>query len=130
MSITPEAGTSAAKVAAEHRARALLELRRIGESDDGRPLPWLMEQVFADPYLLRLRVWNVEQAVFGTGHAAACRHVEQTAMWTGGHVDRPEKITLSWLLDAKTNGVRWSAWLVAVSVDLGYRIQGPDPFRL
>lgn len=121
-------GVEAMRGSHERRAAALLEMRRRSETDTHDPLPWLMRQAATDPALLRLRVWRIDQAAFGTGRAVAVRRVAQAAEWCGAPLQRPQAATLSWLLDARTDGARLSAWLLAVGLDMGYRLHGPNPF--
>lgn len=103
----------------------------MSERGQGRDaLPWLFDACERDEALLRLHVWRVDQAVFGTADIAAKRRIVRVAEWCGTRVDRPGSVTLAWLLDARTRGARLSAWLLAIALDLGYRLPGPDPYRV
>lgn len=121
-------GVEAMRGSHERRAAALLEMRRRSEGVEHDPIPWIMMRAASDPALLRLRVWRIDQAAFGTGRTAALRRVQRAAEWCGAPLERPQSATLSWLLDARTGGARLSAWLLAVGLDMGFRLHGPDPF--
>lgn len=120
----------AARDARERRAECLIRLRTMSEGGRGRDaLPTLFADCARDPALLRLHVWRVDQAVYGTADIAAKRRVARAAEWCGSRLERPGSATLSWLLDARTDGARLAAWLLAVALDLGYTLPGPDPYR-
>lgn len=121
-------GVEAMRGSHERRAAALLEMRRRSEADAHDPIPWIIRRAADDPALLRLRVWRIDQAAFGTGRTVAIRRVARAAEWCDAPLARPQAATLSWLLDARTGGARLSAWLLAVGLDMGFRLHGPDPF--
>ena len=72
-------GVEAMRGSHERRAAALLEMRRRSESDAHDPIPWIIRRAADDPALLRLRVWRIDQAAFGTGRTAAVRRVARAA---------------------------------------------------
>lgn len=70
---TTEAGRTVTPVAqaAQMRAACLAELRRKADRGDTDCLPWLIRQTARDPRLLTIRVWMVDQAVFGAPRLVA-----------------------------------------------------------
>lgn len=128
--------------AAQARAECLAELRRKADRGDTDCLPWLIARTEQDPRLLAIHVWMVDQAVFGATRFVARRHVAQAHEWCrplspGGrkprtarrqHPFRPATATLGWLLDGRTGGARLTAWLLAVGLGLGFRLDPPDPY--
>jgi hypothetical protein len=113
------------------RAAALVELRRMSETGRGaQTLPWLFHRCAEEPALMRLHVWQVSQAIYGLSDKAAKHQVRTAARWCGTDLPKPGNATLAWLLDGRTDGARLSAWLLAVALDLGYRLKGPDPYHV
>lgn len=41
---------------------------------------------------------------------------------------RPATANLRWLLDGRTGGARWAAWLLAIGLDMGFKLTPPDPY--
>lgn len=122
-------GVEARAKAAARRADALVRLRTMAENGQGGgALAWLCEACQTDPALLRLHVWKISQAIYGTSDAVARRQVTRAAAWSGAKGVDPATANLGWLLDERTKGARLSAWLLAVALDLGYRLPGPDPY--
>ena len=128
--------------AARARAACLAELRRKADRGDTDCLPWLIGQAARDRRLLAIHVWMVDQAVFGATRFTARRHVAQADAWCRPvktkhratrtdrrqHPFRPATATLRWLLDGRTGGARWAAWLLAIGLDMGFRLDPPDPY--
>lgn len=127
---------------AQVRAVCLAELRRKADRGDTNCLPWLIRQTARDPRLLTIHVWMVDQAVFGAPRFVALRHVMQAAAWCAPakrqhrqhcpgrrqRTVRPATATLRWLLDGRTGGARWAAWLSAIGLDMGFKLTLPDPY--
>ena len=85
---------------------------------------------------MRLHVWRVEQAAFDNRTATCKRHAGLTAEWCGAAGSRAGSLTLAWLLDGRTDGMRLASWLLAISLDMrdargrhAFLLSGPDPFR-
>lgn len=84
----------------------------------------------------------MDQAVFGATRFVALRHVAQTTAWYAPtkqqhritHPDRrrrmfrPATTNLRWLLDGRTGGARWSAWLLAIGLDMGFKLTPPASY--
>lgn len=122
-------GVEARAKAAARRTDALVTLRSMAENGQGgEALAWLFRECQSDPALLRLHVWKISQAIYGTSDAVARRQVARTAEWCQARDVDPATTNLGWLLDERTKGARLSAWLLAVALDLGYRLPGPDPY--
>lgn len=122
-------GVEARAKAAARRADALVRLRSMAENGQGADaLAWLCGACQTDPALLRLHVWKISQAIYGTSDTTARRQVAHAAAWCGAKGVDPATANLGWLLDERTRGARLSAWLLAVALDLGYRLPGPDPY--
>ena len=126
---TSALGVEARAKANARRADALDRLRSMAEGGQGgQALAWLFRACQSDPALLRLHVWRVSQAIYGTSDRTARSQVARTAAWCGAKGVDPARANLGWLLDERTKGARLSAWLLAVALDLGYRLPGPDPY--
>lgn len=120
-------GQDARTSARLRRATLLQQLRVTAAHHPQDALPQLLEAVH-DKTILHLHVWLVDQAIFGTKHSIAVHRVQQVAEWTTGHITRPERATIGWLLDARTHGTRWSTWLILIALGLGYQPPIPNPF--
>lgn len=129
MTPDPHTGGRAQRAAANRRAAMLVRLKAQSETDGKRCLPMLIDGCMNDPALLSLHVWHVEQAVFDSPRHTALKHIEQAAVWSGAPCPHPATATMGWLLDARTKGARWSAWMLAVALGLGFRLGHPDPWR-
>ena len=128
---TSRLGVEARMKANSRRADALVRLRSMAESGQGADaLAWLLRECQSDPALLRLHIWRVSQAIYGTSDATARRQVARAAEWCRARDVDPATANLGWLLDERTKGARLSAWLLAVALDLGYRLPGPDPYDI
>lgn len=141
---TTEPGRTVTPVAeaAQVRAACLAELRRKADRGDTDCLPWLIRQTARDPRLLTIHVRMVDQAVFGATRFVALRHVAQATAWCAPakqqhritHPDRrrrvfrPATANLRWLLDGRTGGARWAAWLLVIGLDMGFKLTPPDPY--
>ncbi|WP_152595659.1 hypothetical protein [Bifidobacterium boum] len=40
----------------------------------------------------------------------------------------PATATLHWLLDGRTGDARWTAWLLAIGLDMGFKLDPPNPY--
>lgn len=129
--VDPRTGLDALARARGRRAMMLVRLRRLAETDGRACLPALIDACQDDPAILRLRAWRADQAVFGTGRTKALRHVETAARWCGASdgMPRPGDVTMGWILDARTQGARLAAWLLAIGLDMGFQLTGPDPYH-
>lgn len=116
---------------ASSRATALVEAAHL--VDGGRPdevLPMLIARRAEDPSVGRLRLWRIDQTIFGVGHDAACNAAARAARWCG--VTREGGyFTLDWALDRRTGGTRMVAWLFAMTLRQTNNkgLGGPDPYR-
>lgn len=128
---TPDsiAGSAARRDSNARRAAMLLELRRRSELDGRECLPMLIDACCKDKAMLSLRVWMVDQAVFGSGRTRAGRHVATAAAWCGHDLASPWLADMGWLLDDRTKGARLAAWTYAIALDNGFRPSGPDPYH-
>ncbi|RYN11858.1 hypothetical protein PG2022B_1927 [Bifidobacterium animalis subsp. animalis] len=120
--------------AAIRRAALLAELKQLADTGRGiECIPLLVDRADRDKAILALHVWQADQAIFGSSHARACKHLAQTCDWCG---TRPKHsygtLTVGWLLDARTNGARRLAWLTALAADpmiAAWTPDPPDPYR-
>lgn len=129
MALDPQEGLNASRQASARRAAMLLRLSRLADMDGRQCLPTLIKACQCDTAMLAMRVWRVDQAVFGTGRTAALRHVRLAAQWCGHDLESPGKATVGWLLDERTGGARLAAWLYAIALDNGFRPSGPNPYH-
>ncbi|MDW8486957.1 hypothetical protein [Bifidobacterium thermophilum] len=141
---TTEVGRTVTPVAqaAQMRAACLAELRRKADRGDTDCLPWLIRRTARDPRLLTIHVRMVDQAVFGATRFVALRHVAQATAWRAPakrqhrqhcpgrrqRTVRPATATLRWLLDGWTGGARWAAWLLVIGLDMGFKLDPPNPY--
>ena len=113
--------------AARRRAAALVRVSELAASDPRLALQWLFAAALEDPALLRVRLWRVDQALFGSSRRAALLSVRAALLWCGD--DRVSGyVSLAWVLDGRTGGARLSAWLLAVSLREGVELPGPNPY--
>lgn len=130
MALDAMKGGAAQRDAAMRRAMMLARLQTMTVEQRGvECLPSLFRALDEDKALLGLHVAQVDRVVFGAGRAASLRHVSQAAAWCDADVTVPGRVTLAWLLDARTGGARLCAWLLAVALDLGFALSGPDPYQ-
>ena len=121
-------GTQASLLANERRANAIIALRQMRQQDI-QALPFLLEQATQDKALLKLRLWQIESAYFGSGKQRACRHVVEAFQWCNTTLTKsPALITLGWVLHGTTGGARLSAWLLAIALDDGFQLEYPNPY--
>ena len=99
MALDPQEGLNASRQASARRAAMLLRLYQLGDTDGRQCLPTLIKACQCDTAMLAIRVWRVDQAVFGTGRTAALRHVRLAAQWCEHDLESPGKATVGWLLD-------------------------------
>ena len=131
MALEPMIGVQARRENTARRASMLVELERLSAAGRGvECLPLLIRACQEDEALLKLRVWTVDHAIWQTGRTVACRRIMRAVSWCGTQVNSASKVTVGWLLDERTSGARLSAWLLAVALDLGYRLPGPDPYQV
>lgn len=127
-------GVMAARDHARIRAAALMRLHDRSHPTDPNadPDPFCVARLIAEsadePALLGLHVWRIEATAFDRSPALCRRHVTQAAEWTGSTMTRPGSARLSWLLDARTGGARLGAWVLAMYLDFGGTLPGPDPY--
>lgn len=130
MALDPMTGGMANRDAARRRAELLFQLRTLADTGRGvQALPLLLDACMRDKAILRIHVWMVDQAIFGSKRHVALRHVRQAADWCGHAVDNTARTDMGWLLDERTGGARWSAWLLAVGLDMGFKPETPNPYR-
>ena len=67
MALDPQEGLNASRQASARRAAMLLRLSRLADTDGRQCLPTLIKACQCDTAMLAMRVWRVDQAVFGMG---------------------------------------------------------------
>lgn len=142
-SVNPQTGLTAVHHARQRRADMLrlLMVEAAREWQFWKPgmrlhcLEHVFMQAAHDPAILVTHVWLIEQAMFGSTKRVCLKHVRETIQWTGASETRAGSVSLSWLLDARTNGARLAAWLLFVFVDATdlygnhlFSLSQPDPF--
>lgn len=128
MAVDASVGCKANQQASSQRAALLVHLRQLAQTDGTQCLPWLIQACETDSRMLSIHAWLVDQAIFDTTRSKAIRHVKQAVQWTGSTVSSYARVDLGWILDARTKGARWSAWLIAMALDLGFQLEGPNPY--
>lgn len=112
--------------AAAERADALLECRRLADGNPSAVLPRLISRRETTPALGALRLWRIDQAMFGRGERACKKTAGQAGAWCG-QAGRGGYLDLDWALGY--HGRRLGAWLMAMSLREGVTLPGPDPYR-
>lgn len=102
--------------AARLRADALMHVRQLADTDPANALPWLTAQALTTPAIMRLRLWRIDQALFGTSRRTSLQTVKRMLEWTNSRPREPGVITLAWILDPRSNGSRYAAWLMLMAV--------------
>lgn len=108
-----ERAVKANREAETRRAAALLRIE--GMCVEGRRrevLPWLIPAMRRDPALGRIRLWRLDQAMYGTTRARALRWIRRMRETIGDRSNTKDGYaTLDWALHDRKASVRMTTWL-------------------
>lgn len=108
-----ERAVEANREAEGRRARALLHVTELcGEGRRREVLPWLLPAMRRDQALGRIRLWRLDQAMYGTTRARALRWIRRMRETIGDKSNTKDGYaTLDWALHDQKSSVRMTTWL-------------------